>query len=115
MADGGEVMPTMVDPTAPTLLDGHASFAAVFDAHYPAVLAYCRRRVPAEEAGDAALATFEVLWRAMDDPPAQPLPWLYKVAAGQLANSRRSDGRRRRLLERLTGRAGAPPVADPAE
>ena len=106
----------MVGPAALSPLDRHASFASLFDAHYPAVLAYCRRRIAAEEAGDAALATFEVLWRAMDSPPSRPLPWLYKVAAGQLANARRSERRRRRLFDRLAGRVGttgAPP--DPAE
>lgn len=111
-------MPTLVGPAATAAGDRHASFAVLFDATYPAVLAYCRRRVAAEEAGDAALATFEVLWRTMDTPPAQPLPWLYKVAAGQLANSRRSERRRHRLLDRLSGRAGAgssPPWPDPAE
>lgn len=115
-------MPTMVDPLDPveaaTPLDRHARFAALFDAHYPAVLAYCRRRVAAEQAGDAALATFEVLWRSIDTPPAQPLPWLYKVAAGQVANARRSDCRRLRLLDRLTSRArsaGLPSAPDPAD
>ena len=109
-------MPTMVDPAAVTPLDRQASFAALFDAHYPAVLAYCRRRAAADEAGDAALATFEVLWRRMDDPPVTPLPWLYKVAAGQLANSRRSERRRRRLVDRLSGRArSATSPTDPAE
>ena len=96
-------MPTLVGPAAVAPLDRSASFAALFDAHYPAVLAYCRRRAAAEEAGDAAVATFEVLWRTMDDPPVHPLPWLYKVAAGQLANVARSERRRRRLLDRLAG------------
>ena len=111
-------MPTLVDPAAVAPLERHASFTALFDAHYPDVLAYCRRRVPAEDAGDAAVATFEVLWRSMDAPPAQPLPWLYRVAAGQLANARRAESRRRRLLDRLSGRARtelAPAPADPAE
>ncbi len=109
-------MPTLVGPPELAPLDRQASFANVFDAHYPAVLAYCRRRAGGEEAADAALATFEVLWRSMVDPPAQPLPWLYKVAAGQLANTRRSEHRRRRLLDRLARRvAGGSSASDPAE
>jgi RNA polymerase sigma-70 factor (ECF subfamily) len=110
-------MPTLVGPAeAATPVERHAAFAALFDAHYPPVLAYCRRRAAGEEARDAALATFEVLWRTIDTPPTQPLPWLYKVAAGQLANTRRSERRRLRLLERLSsrGRRGTPP-SDPAE
>jgi RNA polymerase sigma-70 factor (ECF subfamily) len=117
VADGEEVMPTMVGTTAPNPLDRQATFAELFDVHYPAVLAYCRRRVGPDQAGDAALATFEVLWRTMDAPPVQPLPWLYKVAAGQLANARRSEARRRRLVDRLIRRRGGAPAPppDPAE
>jgi len=97
-------------------LDRHDSFAALFDAHYPAVLAYCRRRASDDDAGDAALATFETLWRSIDEPPIQPLPWLYRVAAGQLANGRRSEHRHRRLLDRVSRRLpGALTPADPAD
>lgn len=116
MPDGEEVMPTLVGTPHHRGLDRHGSFVTLFDAHYPAVLAYCRRRAGPEDAGDAALATFEVLWRSMDDPPAEPLPWLYRVAAGQLANGRRSERRRRRLLDRLSARRAVPAhPADPAE
>lgn len=117
MPDAEEVMTTLVGTPAPPAQDRHGSFAALFDAHYPAVLAYCRRRAGPEEAGDAALGTFEALWRSIDDPPTQTLPWLYRVAAGQLANSRRSERRRRRLLERLTRRpVGTGTLApDPAD
>ncbi|MEO5678813.1 MAG: RNA polymerase sigma factor [Acidimicrobiales bacterium] len=108
-------MTTLVGTPDLPALDRHASFAALFDAHYPAVLAYCRRRISGDEAGDVALAAFETLWRSMDQPPRQPLPWLYQVAAGQLANSRRSAGRRRRLLDRLSSRAGLAGAPDPAD
>ena len=116
MPDGDEVMTTLVGTPGRTAVDRHASFVDLFDAHYPSVLAYCRRRAGREDAGEAALATFEALWRSMDDPPVQPLPWLYRVAAGQLANRRRSERRRLRLLDRLAGRSPAgygPP--DPAD
>ena len=104
MPDAEEVMTTFVGTPAPPALDRHGTFAALFDAHYPAVLAYCRRRAAFEEAGDAALATFEVLWRTIDETPVRTLPWLYRVAAGQLANGRRSERRRLRLVERLARR-----------
>jgi RNA polymerase sigma-70 factor (ECF subfamily) len=112
--DGEEVMTTLVGTPDLNTLDRHESFAALFDAHYPAVLAYCRRRAAHDDAGDAALATFEALWRSMAEPPAQPLPWLYRVAAGQLANSRRSERRRLRLIDRLSGRNPGAGPSDPA-
>jgi len=115
--DAEEVMTTFVGTPAPPALDRRETFATLFDAHYPAVLAYCRRRAAPEEAGDAALATFEVLWRTIDEPPARTLPWLYRVAAAQLANGRRSERRRLRLVERLARRpaGGAAPSSDPAD
>ncbi len=117
MPDAEEVMTTFVGTPATPALDRHGTFAALFDAHYPAVLAYCRRRAAPEEAGDAALATFEVLWRSIGEPPTQALPWLYRVAAGQLANRRRSERRRLRLVERLARRpaGGATISPDPAD
>ncbi len=109
-------MTTMVGSPDLDALDRHGSFVALFDAHYPAVLAYCRRRAASDDAVDAALASFEVLWRTMEEPPVQPLPWLYRVAAGQLANSRRSERRRLRLFDRLSRRPPlAQPTHDPAE
>ncbi len=73
--------------------DPAESFAARWAAHHDAVLAYCRRRAPAEMAGEAATATFAVLWRRIDDLPADPLPWLYAVARRELANRRRAQSR----------------------
>ena len=111
-------MTTLVGTPPRPALDRHDSFAALFDAHYPSVLAYCRRRTAGDEAGDAALATFETLWRTMDEPPSRPLPWLYRVAAGHLANARRSERRRLRLVDRLARRPAAalpsPDLADAA-
>lgn len=115
MPDAEEVMTTIVGTPAPPALDRHESFAVLFDAHYPAILAYCRRRAGPEEAGDAALATFEVLWRSIDQPPTQALPWLYRVAAGQLANGRRSERRGLRLVERLARRPPTMTSSDPAD
>jgi RNA polymerase sigma-70 factor (ECF subfamily) len=77
-------------------------FTALWAAHHDAVLAYCRRRAPAEVAGDAATATFEVLWRRVDDLPADPLPWLYAVARRELANRRRAESRLGAFAAKLT-------------
>ena len=82
--------------------DPAESFAALWAAHHDAVLEYCCRRAPAEMAGEAATATFAVLWRRIDDQPAEPLPWLYAVARRELANRRRAQSRFGAFLARLS-------------
>jgi RNA polymerase sigma-70 factor (ECF subfamily) len=43
------------------------------------------------------------VWRRLDDvPTAAPLPWCYGVARRNLANHRRGEQRRLRLVDRLT-------------
>jgi len=80
---------------------------------------YLLRRTSAETAEDVLSETMLVLWRRIDDVPglgteATPdpddvLPWCYGVARGCLANARRADGRRLRLLERLIRTQQRPP------
>lgn len=72
---------------------------------------YLLRRTSADMVDDVLSETMLVLWRRLDDVPglgeeAEPdpgdvLPWCYGVARGCLANARRADGRRLRLVERL--------------
>jgi RNA polymerase sigma-70 factor (ECF subfamily) len=80
---------------------------------------YLRRRTSADMVEDILSETMLVLWRRIDnvpglgtgsmpDPDSEPdpepgdvLPWCYGVARGCLANARRADGRRLRLVERL--------------
>ncbi|WP_406131265.1 RNA polymerase sigma factor [Streptomyces sp. NBC_00989] len=76
---------------------------------------YLLRRTSADMVDDVLSETMLVLWRRLDDvpglgagsdPDAPPdrddvLPWCYGVARGCLANARRADGRRLRLVERL--------------
>lgn len=82
-------------------------FEALFRAHHPHILAYCRRRAPADAARDAAEEVFLVAWRRWEDVPAPPddRPWLYGVAYRVLANQRRGSERRHRLASRLQGEA----------
>ncbi|MFJ4526139.1 RNA polymerase sigma factor [Streptomyces sp. NPDC088810] len=70
------------------------------------------RRADADAVEDILSETLLALWRRIDDLPALAtgsevdpdtvLPWCYGVARGCLANARRADGRRRRLMQRLT-------------
>lgn len=75
---------------------------AIFRAHYEAVLAYARRRAPAEVADDVAAETFAIAWRKAEQIPSEPLPWLIGVARRLLSTHRRSTHRRSRLRDRLS-------------
>lgn len=91
-------------------------FAALFDAHFDALLAYARRRsAQLGDAEDVVAETFMTAWRRLDDLPDRAdgeRPWLYGVARRVLANQRRSATRRARLVERL--RSALAPVRLPA-
>ncbi len=84
-----------------------ARFQDLFREHHGAVLAYARRRAPHDVAADVASATFEVLWRRIDDLPVDARPWLFGVARGILANRRRGEARRSRLVDRLSRRSSS--------
>jgi RNA polymerase sigma-70 factor (ECF subfamily) len=86
----------------------------LWNAHYGEVLAYARRRAPADVAAEVASAAFTVLWRRIDQPLDDPLPWLYAVTRRELANQRRGEVRRRRLRSRVR-RSGDRFEADVAE
>lgn len=74
---------------------------------------YLLRRTSADMVDDILAEAMLVLWRRIDDVPglgSEPdslpgpddvLPWCYGVARGCLANARRADGRRLRVVERL--------------
>ena len=80
----------------------HARFQAVVDATYEPLQRYARRRCDSTTADDVVAEALLVLWRRLDDVPADALlPWCYRVAAGCLANTRRGEARRRRLVERV--------------
>ena len=73
------------------------------DAHYRAILAYCRRRVSSADAQDAAAEVFTTAWRRIDEVPRddKELPWLYGVAYRVLSHQWRAEGRRNKLTTRL--------------
>ncbi|MCX4817696.1 sigma-70 family RNA polymerase sigma factor [Streptomyces sp. NBC_01239] len=83
---------------------------------------YLLRRTSADLVEDILSETMLVLWRRIDDvpglgtdpvpDPADVLPWCYGVARGCLANARRADGRRLRLVERLVRAHEDAPAAD---
>ena len=91
-------------------------FEAIAAEVYEPVQRFLRRRTSIEEADDVLGDVLLVVWRRLDDVPADAvLPWCYGVARRTLANERRSARRRLRLLERLKAQAPPPPSFDPAQ
>lgn len=90
--------------------DRRARFEAIVDAVYEPLQRYARRRADRDAAEDLVADTLLVVWRRLDDvPDAAVLPWCYGVAAGCLANQRRSARRQARLRWRV---AAVDPPAD---
>ena len=98
-------------------IDGPDAFGQLFDQTYPAIVAYARRRVPADQADDVVAEVFATAWRrrADLDPGAAALPWLYGVAANVVRNLRRADGRHLRLVERIEAQPAPRTGPDPAD
>jgi RNA polymerase sigma-70 factor (ECF subfamily) len=81
-----------------------ARFTSIFEATYASVLRYARRRSASDaDAQEAVAEAFLVAWRRLDDLPQESavLPWLYGVTRRVMANRRRGEARRSRLIDRL--------------
>jgi RNA polymerase sigma-70 factor, ECF subfamily len=84
-------------------------FREVFERHFPATLAFLRRRVGMDMAEDLAIETFAIAFRRRDGyDPVQPdaRPWLLGIATNVLRHHRRAE--RRKLL--AYGRTGVDPA-----
>ena len=85
-------------------------FRELYAEHRGEILAYALRRVAdPEDAADVLAETFLVAWRRFDDLPSQGQArfWLIGVARRALANQRRGDDRRSKLVERLRAELAA--------
>lgn len=91
------------------------AFESLYATHRLEILAYCTRRLGADEAADACSETFLVAWRRIADVPEPPktLPYLYGIAAKVVPNHFRAMHRRSRL-EAILGGLGVPPPPDPS-
>lgn len=77
-------------------------YEAVFTEVYEPLQRYVRRRAAAHEVDDVVADVLLVVWRRLDDVPADAeLPWCYGVASRTLANHRRSADRALRLVHRI--------------
>jgi RNA polymerase sigma factor (sigma-70 family) len=95
---------------------GDERLVALWHAYYGDVLAYAKRRSSPEVAAEVVSAVFTVLWRRIDEPLHDPLPWLYAVARRELANQRRGSRRRQAVLARISRsrEAASADIADAA-
>jgi RNA polymerase sigma-70 factor (ECF subfamily) len=84
-------------------IDEQARFEAQFRRFAGHVHAYALRRCSVETAKDVTAETFLIAWRRRAQAPSEPLPWLYGIARGVLANERRASNRRGALLGRIAG------------
>lgn len=91
------------------------AFEVFFERHYPAVLAYARRRTDEASARDVASETFLVAWRRIDDALAGGLPWLYRTAGFTLRNMDRAERRAAGAVDRLDVTSSVRQEADPAD
>jgi RNA polymerase sigma-70 factor (ECF subfamily) len=98
----------------PTDVGTDLAFGRFYAAHYPKVLAYCRRRVGPEAAEDASTEVFTAAWRKWSKVPKgeAALPWLYGAAHREMLHQWRSAARYRRLIDRMQ-RLGRPDPPGP--
>lgn len=78
-----------------------ARFEAISAEVFEPVQRYVRRRTHPDAVDDVVAEVMTTVWRRIDDVPDPALPWTYGVARRCLANARRSDRRRLRLVERI--------------
>lgn len=84
-------------------------FVAVYAEHLPAVSRYLARRVDRDDVDDLAADVFAIAWRKRAQvAPGEELPWLYRIAAYQVANHRRRLAARASVLGLLAVPDSAP-------
>lgn len=88
-----------------------AKLTSLFQSHYDEVRAYCARRVGPSDADDIAAEVFSTAWRRYDEIDWGTVrPWLYGIARGVISNRWRSNRRKARLVEKMSG--FAPPMVE---
>jgi RNA polymerase sigma-70 factor (ECF subfamily) len=88
-----------------------AEFEQLVAQAYEPLQRFLRRRTDPATAEDVLGDVLLVLWRRVDEIPAEaPIAWSYGVARGCLANHVRGSARHVRLVERLALEPGAPAV-----
>jgi RNA polymerase sigma-70 factor, ECF subfamily len=88
-------------------------FVRVYRELLPKIGQYLSRRVPLDEVEDIASLVFEVAWQKRTQvTPGEELPWLYKIAAFQVANFRRRQATFTNFLSTSLMPSSAPAAED---
>jgi RNA polymerase sigma-70 factor (ECF subfamily) len=84
--------------------DRQRAFRRLYEATYPRIAAYTRRRLSPDQADDVLAEVFLVAWRRFEDVPQgdEAVLWLYGVARRVVSEDRRSGRRRGRLVAKLS-------------
>jgi len=83
-------------------MNADARFRALFNEMYPALRRYAHHRgLSPSDSDDLVAEVFTVVWRRIDEVPADSTPWMFAVARNVLRNTRRSEVRRIRMITRL--------------
>lgn len=83
-------------------VDRKKRFESAVAAVYEPLQRYLGRRAHADDASELLNDVLMVVWRRLDDVPIDDLqPWSYGVAKRCVANNRRGNDRRLRLISRL--------------
>lgn len=87
----------------PNTVSAEIRFKEIYEEHYAAILAYCRRRTGHSDAHDAAAEVFAIAWKKIDTLDyARPVrPWLYGVAFRVLSHQWRARDRFERLQDKV--------------
>ncbi len=82
-------------------IDEVGLFDAYFRGHAARIYTFALRRTDAQAAQDVTAETFLIAWRRRAKMPSEPLPWLYGIARGVLANEIRAANRRGALASHI--------------
>lgn len=86
-------------------IDEAGLFDTYFRGHAGRIYTFALRRTNAQAAQDVTAETFLIAWRKRAEMPNEPLPWLYGIARGVLANEMRAANRRGALASRIAAEA----------
>lgn len=116
--DGSEFGPADEESLVRRAREDPAAFAVLFRLHWPAIYGFAYRRSSSREvAEEVTAATFERAWRALPSFTCRGAglrPWLFRIAASELAGWYRKERRHQTPRAQLAMRELAGPITSEA-